>query len=85
MKFQACIGSGKLGVMHLRDAETTKVQNGDLVLCEGTSAFFDYHGELSSDKLCRRCMREFYYCHSEQNQTGSLTAAIIGVKAIIHR
>jgi hypothetical protein len=83
MKLQACIGPGKLGVMHLRDALSTSVQNGDLVLCQSTTAFFDYHGDLSADKLCRKCMRLFY--DAKPVWKGErITAEVIGVRSIRH-
>jgi len=82
MKFQACIGPGKLGIVHLRDAEKTKVMNGDLVLCEATSVMMDYRGTLLTYRLCRRCMRRFYEMWPEANL--KIDANLIGVRAIIH-
>jgi len=56
MKLQACIGSS-MSIMHIRDAETTRVMNGDLVLCKSTVAFKDYRGTLRNNLICSKCKR----------------------------
>jgi hypothetical protein len=57
MKLQACIGNG-MSIMHIRDAEKTRVMNGDLVLCQSTVAFKDYRGRLRHNLLCTKCRRK---------------------------
>jgi hypothetical protein len=56
MKLQACIGS-RMSIMHIRDTETTKCMNGDLVLCGGTVAFHDYKRRLRRSLICSKCLR----------------------------
>lgn len=57
MKLQACIGN-RMSIMHIRDAEKTRVMNGDLVLCGSTVAFKDYRGQLRRNLICSKCARK---------------------------